>query len=277
MGWFSIGNCYILWKGVHWGGGHSHMKGVWGCAAVMTPFFQAIRRSLAYQFTVNAPLLWLPFSCFGKFFAFSVMFWPKFYLSKPKFFKENPLPRPYILKPPWHTSTRKKLSALPGRNFFFLPARYRPTKGPFTNTCKGVLMQKIFIVKIFCPPLRQQKKKKIRAPFLPWKLRVKAVEKHINSIFNGKSVVIFSGTPPLQGSKFLRAPLFASAPLTSVCERSLTSVKRFLVKVFHDCSPCFRVWNIYGILVTIIWPNLGFAGVLLTALHKHYGFFLFHF
>ena len=112
---------------------------------------------------------------------------------------------------------------------------------------------------------------------MPWKLRVKAVEKHINSIFNGKSVVIFSGPPPLQGSKFLRTPLFASAPLTSVCERSLTSVKRFLVKVFHGCSPCFRVWNIYGILVTIIWPNLGFAGVLLTALHKHYGFFLFHF
>ena len=35
-------------------GGHSHWKGVWGCAAIMTPFFQASRRSLAYQFTVNA-------------------------------------------------------------------------------------------------------------------------------------------------------------------------------------------------------------------------------
>ena len=31
------------------------MKGVWGCAVVMTPFVQAIRRSLAYQFTLNAP------------------------------------------------------------------------------------------------------------------------------------------------------------------------------------------------------------------------------
>ena len=135
---------------------------------------------------------------------------------------------------------QKKLSALPGRNFFFLPARYRPTKGPFTNTCKGVLMQKIFIVKIFrpLPPDSKKKKKKSGPPFLPWKLRVKAVEKHINSIFNGKSVVIFSGPPPLQGSKFLRAPLFASAPLTSVCERSLTSVKRFLVKVF-TVAPVF--------------------------------------
>ena len=32
-------------------GGHSHWKGVWGCAAVMTPFFQASRRSLAHHFT----------------------------------------------------------------------------------------------------------------------------------------------------------------------------------------------------------------------------------
>ena len=39
------------------GGGHSHWKGVWWCAAVMTPFFQASRRSLAHQFIVNAPLL----------------------------------------------------------------------------------------------------------------------------------------------------------------------------------------------------------------------------
>ena len=55
-------------------GGHSHWKGVWGCAAVMTPFFQAIRRSLAYQFTVNAPLLWLPFSSFRQFLHFQLCF-----------------------------------------------------------------------------------------------------------------------------------------------------------------------------------------------------------
>ena len=97
------------------------------------------------------------------------------------------------------------------------PRVYRPTKGPFTNTCKGGLMQKIFIAKIFRPPPLQTEKK-IRAPFLPWKLRVNAVEKHINSIFNGKSVVIiFSGPLPYKGSKFLRVPLFASGPLTSVC------------------------------------------------------------
>ena len=30
-------------------GGHLHWKRVWGCAAVMTPFFQTSNRSLAYQ------------------------------------------------------------------------------------------------------------------------------------------------------------------------------------------------------------------------------------
>ena len=55
-------------------GGHSHWKGVWGCAAVMTPFFQASRRSLAYQFTVNGPLLRPPFSIFRKFLDFQPCF-----------------------------------------------------------------------------------------------------------------------------------------------------------------------------------------------------------
>ena len=89
----------------------------------MTPFFQASRRSLAYQFTVNAPLLWPPFSIFRKFLDFQPCFsqnssslnpnFSKFSFPRPPFFKENPLPRPYILKPAWHTSTKKKLSAPP--------------------------------------------------------------------------------------------------------------------------------------------------------------------
>ena len=84
-------------------------------------------------------------------------------------------------------------------------------KGPFTNTCKVGLMQKIFIVKIFQGP-PSDRKKNSGPPFLPWKLRVNPIEKHVNSIFNGKSVVIFFSGPPLQGSKILRAPLFASGP-----------------------------------------------------------------
>ena len=43
----------------------------------------------------------------------------KFLFPRPPFFKENPLPKPYILKSAWHTSTRKKkkLSA-PGPGVF---------------------------------------------------------------------------------------------------------------------------------------------------------------
>ena len=89
----------------------------------MTPFFQNSHRSLAYQFTVNAPLLCPLFSIFRKFLHFQPCFgqnsssldpnFSKFLFLRPLFFKENPLPRPYILKPAWHTSTKNKLSAPP--------------------------------------------------------------------------------------------------------------------------------------------------------------------
>ena len=97
----------------------SPRKGVWGCAAVMTPFFQASRRSLAYQFTIIAPLLCPPFSNFRKIFNFQPCFgqnfssqdanFPNFRSLDPSFFKENPLPRPYFWKPVWHTPTKKKV------------------------------------------------------------------------------------------------------------------------------------------------------------------------
>ena len=100
------------------GGGHWPRKGVWGCAAVMTPFFQASRRSLAYQFTIIAPLLCPPFSNFRKIFHFQPCFgqnfssqdanFQNFCSLDPLFFKENPLPRPYFWKPVWHTPTKKK-------------------------------------------------------------------------------------------------------------------------------------------------------------------------
>ena len=106
-------------------GGHWPRKGVWGCAAVMTPFFQASQRSLAYQFTIIASLLWPPFSNFRKFFHFQPCFgqnfssqdanFPNFRSLDPSFFKENPFPRPYFWKTVWHIPTKKKLSAPPPR------------------------------------------------------------------------------------------------------------------------------------------------------------------
>ena len=86
--------------------------------------------------------------------------------------------------------------------------------------CKEYLLQKFF------GPPPSDRKKVSGPPFLPWKLQVNPIEKHVNSIFNGKSVVIFSG-PPLQGSEILRTPFLHQAPpLTSVCEWSL-------MKIFH--------------------------------------------
>ena len=105
-------------------GGHSHWKGVWGCAAVMTPFFQASRRSLAHKFTVNAQLMCPLFSISRKFSHFQPCFgqnsssldpnFSKFSFPGPPFFKGKPAP--YTL----HFETRvahtykkkkKKLSA----------------------------------------------------------------------------------------------------------------------------------------------------------------------
>ena len=61
-----------------------------------------------------------PFSNFRKIFNFQPCFGqnfssqdPNFRSLDPSFFKENPLPRPYIWKPVWHTPTKKKLSAPP--------------------------------------------------------------------------------------------------------------------------------------------------------------------
>ena len=55
------------------------------------------------------------------------------------------------------------------------------------------------------PPFRPQK---ISGPsFLPWKLWVSPIEKHVSSVLTGKFVVIF-----FQGSKIWRATLFTSVP-----------------------------------------------------------------
>ena len=88
---------------------------------VMTPFLQASRHSLAYQFTIIAPLLCPPFSNFRKFFHFQPCFGQNFSYQDanfrsldPLFFKENPLPIPYFWKPVWHIPTKKKVECPPG-------------------------------------------------------------------------------------------------------------------------------------------------------------------
>ena len=72
------------------------------CAALMPPFSN-FRKNFQFQ------------PCFGQNFSSQDANFPNFRSLDPSFFKENPLPRPYFWKPVWHTPTKKKLSAPPGR------------------------------------------------------------------------------------------------------------------------------------------------------------------
>ena len=103
------------------GGGNTtiyHWKIVRVCAPVMTPFFQASRHSLVYQFPINGPLMCPTFSNSSKICIFRLVFgqncssqeakFQNFRSQDPSFFKENLLPRPYFWKPT-HTH-QKKLS-----------------------------------------------------------------------------------------------------------------------------------------------------------------------
>ena len=74
-------------------GGHSHWKGVWGCAAVMTPFSGQLPLPSLPIYRQCAVLV-TPVFNFQKIFGFSAMIWPKFQLSRPKFFQI------FILKTP---------------------------------------------------------------------------------------------------------------------------------------------------------------------------------
>ena len=95
----------------------------------MTPFFQASRRSLAYQFTINAPFMCPTFSifffffklhfqpCFGQNFSSQDTNFPNFRSQDPSFFREirsleptfgNPCgAHPHTHPPRTHTHTHK--------------------------------------------------------------------------------------------------------------------------------------------------------------------------
>ena len=112
-------------------------------------------------------------------------------------------------------------------------------KGPFTNTCKGGLMQKNKLSRKFFGGPPSDRQKNLGPPFLPWKSLVNPIEKHVNSIFNRKS---FFQATPLQGSKILRGPPFCiRPPLTSVCERSLIYIDKF----YNVNFVLFTVWSFY--------------------------------
>ena len=73
------------------------------CAALV-PLSSMFRKFLYFQ------------PCFGQNFSSLDPNFSKFSFLRPLFFKENPLPRPYILKPAWQILTKKKVECPPGIN-----------------------------------------------------------------------------------------------------------------------------------------------------------------
>ena len=102
------------------GGGALTLERGMGMCCGHDSLFSGQSPFLAHQFTLNAPLLCPLFSIFSKFLHFQPCFGqnsssldPKFSFSRPPFFQEYLLPRPYIFKPAWHTPTKKKVECPP--------------------------------------------------------------------------------------------------------------------------------------------------------------------
>ena len=81
-------------------------------------------------------------------------------------------------------------------------------------------MQKNFNAKNFQGPFWASKF--FWAPFLARKIGINPTENHIDSLFRGKISVCFFRVPLFRPPKFSGLPFLYQAPLTSVCERSLT-------------------------------------------------------
>ena len=108
------------------------------------------------------------------------------------------------------------------RLFLYILTCWCPCKGSFTNTCKRVLMhkKKHYREKFSSPPPLQPSKK-LPPPLFGMKIISEAYRKACKLIFHWKLCGIFFQGPPCKGQT-LKGTLFASGPLTNVCERSLT-------------------------------------------------------
>ena len=67
------------------GGGHWLRKGVWGCAALKTPFSHLSCRSQGSHFKQKSQFTRPPFEKFGNFSLYSLNFHPNFSSQAPKF------------------------------------------------------------------------------------------------------------------------------------------------------------------------------------------------
>ena len=110
------------------GGGHSHVRGIWVCATLMTPLFRLLRCSRSRPSLLHLVSVLMPsvfrFFFFEKILAFLGSFLSDFgrisapapntlILAKicsqgPSFLRKNPFGRPYFWKPMRHIPTKKK-------------------------------------------------------------------------------------------------------------------------------------------------------------------------
>ena len=108
---------------------------------------------------------------------------------------------------------------------------------------KGGAWCKKYLSRKFFGALLQTAKKNSGPPFLPWKLRVNPIEKHVNSIFNGKSVVIFFRAPLTRVKNFKVPPLqvFVNGPLFSVLQETREGKK--IKNLFYMGGFLSFVWH----------------------------------
>ena len=101
---------------------------------------------------------------------------------------------------------------------------------------RGAYAKKKKLSQKFLGP-RFETSKKFRAPFLPWKLQVKPIEKHVNWNICGKILLenlwYFFSRPPLQGPQILRAPFYIRPP-----NKCLWAVPNLIRMVLTSMSHC---------------------------------------
>ena len=126
------------------------------------------------------------------------------------------------------------------------------SKGPFTNTCWG-LMQKKSSRKFFGAPFQTSK---ISDPlFVDMKIMGQPHRNHINSIFPGKFVIFFKPPPPV---KTFKGPTF--------CIRShLTGVREWSLEDYR--SPSARIFVCLVVVVVVL---LNILHTLLDCCLKNY-------
>ena len=144
LGWYRVSLTAGLYISNYPRGGHWPRKGVWGCAALKTPFSRLSCRSQGSHFKQKSQFTRPPFQKIWKFSLYSLNFHPNFSSQAPKFGNFQ-LTSPQIWKfsahkPPNLEIFRSQAPLFRGKCQFASPTLRK--SGPHTPTWK----------KVECPP-----------------------------------------------------------------------------------------------------------------------------